>query len=225
MSHIDSKRRKPSATTVVVAFGLLLACLGLAACGGSSSTTSTSANASATAPRSAPGAGATGPSGTRFKAVRECLQKNGITLPQRPPGQRGGRPGGPSGPGGFLGGGGTGAPQLPNGVTRAQLQAALKKCGAGDRFQRRGGRLQSPAYQAALTKFAACMRENGVNIPAPNTSGNGPIFSTKGLNTASAQFRSAELKCRGALVGALRRSRGTGSTGAAGTVPPSGTAG
>jgi hypothetical protein len=207
MSHIDSKRRKPTTTTVALAFGLLLTCLGLAACGGSSSTTSTSANASATAPRGASGAGATGPGGARFKAVRECLQKNGITLPQRPPGQRGGRPGGPggpSGPGGFLGGGGAGGTQLPSGVTRAQMQAALKKCGAGGQF-RRGARLKSPAYKAALTKFAACMREHGVNVPAPNTSGNGPIFSTKGLNTASAQFRSAELKCHSYLAAGTRR--------------------
>lgn len=206
MSHIDGNRRKPTTTTVALAFGLLLTCLGLAACGGSSSTTSTSANASATAPRGASGAGATGPGGARFKAVRECLQKNGVTLPQRPPRRRSGRPGGPSGPGGFLGGGGgTGGPQLPNGVTRAQLQAAIKKCGAGDQFRRGGARLKSPAYKAALTKFAACMRENGVNVPAPNTSGNGPIFSTKGLNTAGAQFRSAELKCRSDLAAGTRR--------------------
>jgi hypothetical protein len=153
--------------------------------------------------------------------VRECLQKNGITLPQRPPGQRGAHPGGPSG---FLGGDGAGGPQLPNGVTRAQMQAALKKCGAGGQFRRGGARLQSPAYKAALAKFAACMRENGVNVPAPNTSGNGPIFSTKGLNTASAQFRSAELKCRSDLTGALRRAPGAGATGAAGATPPSGPA-
>lgn len=217
MSHIDGNGRKPTGTAMgVVVLLLLLACLGLAACGGSSHTTPTSANASATAPR-----GATGPGGERFRAVRECLRKNGITLPQRPPGQRRGRPGNPSGPGGLLGGSG---PQLPNGVTRAQLQAAIKKCGAGGELIHRGARLKSPAYRVALTKFATCMRENGVNVPAPNTSGNGPIFSTKGLNTASAQFRSAELKCRGNLTGASRRGPAVGATGAAGLAPPGGAA-
>jgi hypothetical protein len=228
MPHIDSKRRRPAVTAPMGAvLVLLLASLGLAACGGSSNTTATSANASATAPRGATGTGATGPGGTRFEAVRECLQKNGIKLPQRPPGQRGGRPGGPSGPRGFFGGaGGANSPQLPNGVSRAQLQAAIKKCGggAGGQILRRGTRLKSPAYLAALTKFATCMRENGVNVPAPNTSGNGPIFSTKGLNTASAQFRSAELKCRSDLIGALRRGPGAGATGAAGAAPPGGPA-
>jgi hypothetical protein len=212
MPHIDSKRRRPAATAPMgVVLVMLLAGLGLAACGGSSSTTATSANASATTSRG--GTGATGPGGARFQAVRECLRKNGITLPQRTPGQRGG-------PGGLLGGGGTaGGPQLPKGVTRAQLQAAIKKCGAGGELRRGGARLKSPAYQAALTKFAACMRANGVNVPAPNTSGNGPIFSTKGLNTASARFQSAELKCRGQLTGALRRGPGAGTTGATGAAP------
>jgi hypothetical protein len=223
MSHTHSNRRKPTARTAIVTFGLLLACLGLAACGGSSSANSTSTNASATTPRGATGGGATGPRGARFKALRECLQKNGITLPQRPSGQREGPPGGPSGPRGFLGGGGAGGPQLPSGVSRAQFQAAIAKCGGGA-FAGRGSRLKSPAYLAALTKFAACMREHGVNVPTPNTSGSGPIFSTKGIDTASAQFRAAELKCRSDLADGLRRGPGAGATGAAGAgaPPPSG---
>ena len=83
-------------------------------------------------------------------------------------------------------------------MTRAQYEAAIKKCGGGGvRGQfNRGGRLKNPAYLAALTKFAACMRENGVNVPAPNTSGNGPIFDTKGIDTHSAQFEAAEKKCQ-----------------------------
>jgi hypothetical protein len=228
MSHIDSNRCKPTATTIVIVAGLLLACLGLAACGESSSTTSTSANASATAPRGVTGAGAgtgaTGPGRARFQAVRECLQKNGVTLPQRPPGQRGGRPGGPSGPGGSLGGGGgTGGPQLPNGVTRAQLQAAIKKCGAGGQFRRGGARLKSPAYKTALAKYATCLRQNGVNVPAPNTSGEGPVFNTKGIDTKSAQFEAAEKKCQSILAAAFRRTSGTdGPSSAPGGGPPRG---
>lgn len=222
MHHIDSNRRKltrPAATVLV----LLLACLGLAACGGSSSTSSTSANASAATPGGAAArGGATGPGGARFKALRECLQKNGVTLPTRTPGQR--PPGG--GPGGFLGGaGGAGGSQLPKGVSRAQLQAAIKKCGGGVRgqFQNRGARLKNPAYLAALTKFAACMRENGVNVPAPNTSGNGPIFDAKGLDTQSAQFQTAEKKCQSDLNAAFRRTPGTdGPTSAPGGGSPRG---
>lgn len=220
MPHIDSNRRK-LARPAAVALVLLLACLGLAACGGSSSGSSTNASAS-----TAPSKGAAGldrrlgaQASSRFKAMRECLQKNGITLPQRTPGRRP-----PGGPRGFLGGGGSGGPQLPSGVTRAQYEAAIKKCGGGA-FANRAARLKSPAYLAALTKFATCMRANGVDVPPPNTSGNGPIFSTKGLNTAGAQFQAAEAKCRGDLAGALRRRPGVGANGAAGAAggaPPGG---
>jgi hypothetical protein len=106
---------------------------------------------------------------------------------------------------------------LPKGVTRAQYEAALKKCG-GNAFAGRGGRrFNSPVFKAALAKFASCMRENGVNIPAPNTSGTGPVFSSKGLNTSSPKFQAAEVKCRSDLSAAFRRGAGTG-----GKAPPAG---
>jgi len=221
----------PAATAALI---LLLTCLGLAACGNSSksSTTDTTAAASTStsgtsAPGSAgttPGGRGTGAFGKRFTAVRECLQKDGITLPQRTPGQH--RPGAA---GGFLGGG-AGAPPLPKGVTRAQYEAALKKCGGG-RFAGGGAgsaRFKSPVFKAALTKFASCLRENGVNVPPPNTSGTGPIFNTKGINTASAQFKTAESKCSSVLRGAFRggaggpgpRGTGAGGSPAGGTQPP-----
>jgi hypothetical protein len=216
MSHISSNRRKRAAatTTAMVALALPLACLGLAACGGSSSSSTTSANASATTPAGSAGPGARGQGPARFQALRECLQKDGIALPKRPPGQR---PGAGAGRvGGFLGG--SAGPRLPKGVTRAQYEAAIKKCGGGAFADGRvGARVKSPAFRLALTKFAACMRENGVNVPTPNTSGNGPIFSTKGIDTTSAQFRAAEAKCSNDLRSTFRRGTGPG-----GASPPSG---
>jgi hypothetical protein len=210
MSHNNANRRKPAAaaklaTTAVLA--LVLACLGLVACGGSSKSSSTTTIAAATtagAQGSTTGpTGRTGGGGGRFKALRECMQQNGITLPQRTPGTRR-----PPGPGGFLGG--AGVPQLPKGVTRAQYEAAIKKCG-GSVFGG-AGRFKRPGYQQAIAKFAACMRENGVNVPQPNTSGSGPVFNTKGLNPSSAQFKAAEAKCRSDLEGAFPRRAGAGGT-------------
>jgi hypothetical protein len=229
MPHPNTRGRKPAAAAVIV---LLLACFGLAACGGSSSTTSTSANAastgSASSGASSTGASSTGSStpapgagrgGARFSAMRECLEKNGITLPKRTPGS--GRPAG--GVRGFLGGGaGAGGPQLPTGVTRAQYEAALKKCG-GHVFTGggRGRFANNPAFKTALAKYAECLRQNGVNVPAPNTSGNGPVFDTKGINTSSPQFKIATTKCRSALTGAFRRPGGAGEP-APGGGPPAG---
>jgi hypothetical protein len=120
--------------------------------------------------------------------------KQGITLPapsgNRPPAGTGttGQAGPRGGAGGF---------KLPEGVSRTQFQEALKKCGGGNFGG--GGRFNSATSKAALTKFVACMRENGVDLPTPNTSGNGPVFNTNRINTASSTFKSAQAKCQSDL--------------------------
>jgi hypothetical protein len=220
MPHINSNRRTPAASAVVLV--LLLACLGLAACGGSSKSSSTSTNASAattTTTTTTTGGGATkGPNASRFAAVRACLQKNGITLPKLPAGKRPVPGASPGGAGGFT---------LPKGMSTAQYEAVVKKCGGlrGGAFNGGSARFSSPVFKAALAKFATCLRQNGVNVPTPNTSGKGPVFSTKGINPSSAQFRTAETKCRSALVGAFRRGPGGGGgapNSGAGATPPAG---
>lgn len=200
MPHIDTRRGPASAIALIV-----LAALALSACGGSSgSSSAASASAStSTATSSARGG--------RLTALRECLQKDGITLPKR--GASGQSQGGP---GGLLGGGS----QLPKGVTRAQFEAALKKCGGlrpgAGRFGSGGGarRLESPVLKAAIARFAACMRANGIAVPTPNTTGTGPIFDTKGLNTGSAAFKAGESKCSATLRGAFRGPPGVSPGGA-----------
>ncbi len=208
MPHIHSKSSRP-VTAVLV---LVLASLVLAACGGSSgtsTTTASSASASATTPTTG---GTPGAAPGRFAAIRECLQKNGIALPARKPGTR--KPGQAPGAGGFFGGGGL---ALPKGVSRAQYEAAIKKCGGFPRGGFAGGThgFNSAAGKQALAKFAACMSENGIKIPAPNTSGKGPIFDTKGIDTSSAKFKEADTKCRTDLLGAFGGRRGgSGAPGA-----------
>jgi hypothetical protein len=205
MPHISIKGRTPAVAALTIA---LLACIGLAACGGSSSTsTQTTANAAATGATTGttttgtttPGTSSTPtvppgrPDPARFTTMRACLAKKGITLPPRTPGA-----------GGFLGGG----PQLPKGVTRAQYAEALKACGAnfpaGGHFNRAPRAFTSPRFHEVLVHFAACLRQNGINVGEPNTSGKGPVFDTKGLNTGSTQFKAAEAKCRSTLLSGLR---------------------
>jgi hypothetical protein len=155
--------------------------MALAACGSSGSSATTNAAAKTAS---------SGSGKDRRAAFRECLQKQGVKLPAAPTG--GGQPGSgapPSGGAGVLGGAGGAS---------TKMQEAFKKCGGGS-F---GGRPRnSAAAKATLTKFAACMRENGVKLPAPNTSGKGPVFDTKGIDTSSAAFKSAQSKCRSALKG------------------------
>lgn len=64
---------------------------------------------------------------------------------------------------------------------------------------------QARAFRSALVSFASCLRGNGVKIPAPNTSGKGPVFGSKGLNTNTPQYRAALAKCRGVLASAFRQ--------------------
>jgi hypothetical protein len=213
MPQIDTNTRRPAAAV----FTLLLACIALAACGSSSSGGS---NAKTTATAGATGTAAggttgstTGPASTgtsatgtttspniaaltdRLKTLRTCMQRNGVPLPERSPGQ-GSKPGA----GGLLGLGGV----LPKGVSRASYTAALRKCSGSPAAAASGAsRLNSPAFKQALAKFVGCMRENGVAVPTPNTSGNGPIFDTKGFDTTSAKFKAAQAKCGRALVRAL----------------------
>jgi hypothetical protein len=75
-------------------------------------------------------------------------------------------------------------------------------------------------FKAALAKYGDCLRENGIKLPAPNTSGNGPIFDTKGIDTNSSQFRTASAKCRNVLTGAFRHP--AGAPGASGAPPAGG---
>jgi hypothetical protein len=207
MPQLKRSNRRTAALAVLL---LLLAGLLLAACGGSSpsSTSTTKASASTTSPSSTtPSTGA--PRGLgRFAHFRECLDKNGISLPKFTRGKR------PSG--GFLGGGA--GPQLPAGVSRAKYEAALKKCGGAPGAGRARGFASNPKAKEALDKFAACMRADGIELPAPNTSGSGPVFDTKGIDVAGSKFTAAEAKCGSSLRGVF--GAGLHPGGAPGGAPP-----
>jgi len=198
MSHITNAFRGPVIGILAI---LALACVGLTACGGSpkasnaAATSSTSASTATSGSSARPAPSAPSAVRPRVGVVRECLKKNGITLPNQP-----NAAGGPPVGGVLLG------RKLPKGVTRAQFQAALQKCAPG-RVAGGAPGFRGPGaakFKDALAKFAACLRQNGVSVPTPNTSGHGPVFSTKGLQTNSPKFREAAAKCRSVLIGAFR---------------------
>jgi hypothetical protein len=59
-------------------------------------------------------------------------------------------------------------------------------------------------FRQALTRFASCLRQDGVDISAPSSKGNGPLLNTRGIKTNTPQFRAASAKCRTVLFSALR---------------------
>jgi hypothetical protein len=126
---IDSDGRKWFASSLIV---LLLACTGLAACGGSSSSSK-----------------------------------------------------------GKVGSVGTVAASTGTGRKPASVQP-----GNGPPNRVQGARLKKSAFYQAFTKFVACLRQNGVNIPASKTVGSGPLLNTKGIEASSTKFQTAWTKCR-----------------------------
>jgi len=187
MSNDTLRATKPRALGLLAAVLAVGAVLALAACGGSTATGAKNASASTSTPASGK---------DRRAALRECLEKQGVKLPSAPSGgaQQGSPPTG--------GGSGFTPPAggAPSGTSQSKLQEAFRKCGGGS-FPGGARPGNSSAFKASLTKFAQCMRENGVSLPAPNTSGKGPVFDTKGIDTSSSSFKSAQSKCRSQLKG------------------------
>jgi hypothetical protein len=193
-STTSRRRLRPA-----VALAVLGSCCALAACGSSASSATSPASTSSSEASKGGQEASKRPQGggsSRLTALRSCLAKQGITLPA-PSGKR--APAGAPRGGGLPGRGGRFQP--PAGVSATRFREALKKCGGGNA----GGaaRFNSPAAKAALTKFVACMRENGVSLPTPNTSGNGPVFNTTGINITGATFKAAQSKCQSDLRGAF----------------------
>jgi hypothetical protein len=207
MPQNPSNRRPRRLPLIGVALLAVLASVVLAACGGGSSSSTT--QAAVTTPANSPGArGANGyPSAAasqHFKVMRECLAKHGVTLP---------------------GPGTSGQPGTPSSTSRTKMQEAFKACGghgfAGHHFF---GGAHGANFRAAYTKFSACMKEHGIDLPTANTSGSGPIFNTTGVNTHSTQFKEALKKCQSdlphfAAPGAGGAPNGGGAYGGPGGAP------
>lgn len=225
---------------VLIAIAAIVA-LSLAACGSSAQTGSTSAAAAASAssPNGASPAqtGAGGTAANRGKLIA-CLKSHGVTLPVRPPGS--GAPpngsGSPTGSGSQTGSasqtapgttGGYGSGRLFGGgrsrfgTPSPQLRAALQACGARLRFRR-----QFRPDQASITKFVACVKQHGYNLPTPNFSGKGSIFPASIARDpkfqAAARACAADLRPSGAPGGS--GAAAGGGPGGAGPAPQTSTA-
>lgn len=184
---------------------LALASFGLAACGessgGSPSQTSAATKtaleqlAKAKSVRSPsptkPGASTNNPTHSatpRITGIRACLEKSGAIAK-----------------------GATGSPFVAGsalkGAKRTQFTAAVRKClgtatvGTGATSNTVSRQAHPPRFKQALTKYATCLRENGV--PVSKSSGKSPL-GLQDLDRSSPRFKSAAIKCRSVLAAAFR---------------------
>ena len=203
-----------AATAILV----IVASLAIAACGSSSKPTTTTTTSTTSTTASA-GRGAFTAQRAKLDA---CLKAHGVTLPSRPAGS--GRPYGGAGGyggGGFFGGGGGAGFAGGNSKSAKAFQACASQVGSGaGRF---GGRFRGRASfsKTTLTAFVACVKKNGYTLPAPNTSGKGPVFPAS--IEKNKQFEAAAKSCESILRTSFRPPAGAaGAGGAAGTTSTGG---
>jgi hypothetical protein len=176
---------------------LLAASIGLTACGGSSSSTPTPAAANVTSTPTTTSAGP-GTAGTTT-APTTGTPTTGTTAP---------------------GGASTGTSSTPSTGTAPTGTSSTSTPPAGTATTGTTGTPPSahippvyttPRAHRAFARFAACMRQNGIPLPEPNTTGKGPLFDTKGIDTTSAKFKAAGKKCRFVLFGTAAPNTKTGA--------------
>lgn len=158
-----------------------VAALLLAGCGGSGGSDSSSEESTASAGQ------AGGPAGFELSDdTRACLQEQGVELPDPGEGPAGG-----------------GAP--PEGGPPEGMKEALEKCGAElPQGGPTGGGpppMDSSAFRESIKEYAACMGENGYELPEPNVSGEGPVFKESDVDRKDRKFKAANEACQSLLGG------------------------
>ena len=155
---------------VVATFLVLAAGLGVAACGGSSSTNAQTAG-------SARGVGGFT---SREVAARDCLDKHGV-LPARPRGP--------------FSAGDTLASRIRQRRDSPNLMAAFRACGVGSAQGPSLDEVLLPGktLMKYVDAWTACIARNGYRLPPPNTSGEGPVFPV-GIARIS-KYRAAATHC------------------------------
>jgi hypothetical protein len=141
-----------------------------------------------------------------------CMREHGVDMPDPQEGEGGMVMIGP----GPAGGEPSRGQQPPAGFEEAhQACAHLLKDMVQD-----GDAKPDPEQQDRALRFAKCMRDNGVNMPDPEFSGNGGGFSIKvgeeGIDPGSAAFKEAQKVC-GSLFGPGHGEPGIGIAGRTGS--------
>lgn len=83
---------------------------------------------------------------------------------------------------------------VPDGVTNAQYEAALKRCGVTNVHAGRVP-ITSPLLKSRVASIVSCLAKNGYTLPAPNFIGPGPVVDTTGIDLGSARWRATAMGC------------------------------
>jgi hypothetical protein len=184
---------RPERVNVLGLMGVLavLATVLLAGCGSSGGSESSSEETTASSEQ------AGGPGG--FTAIsdetRSCLKEKGVELPE--PGQGVPPAGGP--PEGTPPEGG---PPQGFGKGGAKTKTAFEECGVElPQGKPDGPPMNSGALRRSIKEYVACMGENGVELPEPNLSGEGPVFKESEVDRENPKFKTANEKCQSRLRG------------------------
>ena len=91
-------------------------------------------------------------------------------------------------------------------ASNPKFAAAFAKCagllggfGAGRLGGEVAGLGGNQRERAEVVSYTACMKQHGVNLPAPNFSGSGSVFPNT-VNRTTTAFRSANAKCQRLLT-------------------------
>jgi hypothetical protein len=186
------RTRKPRRAPVAWSMGALVVFVAalLVGCGGSSGDSSTEESSTASSGQ------AGGPAGFELSdETRACLEEQGVELPD--PGE--GPPGGGAPP---EGGPPAGGPPAGFGEGGEEMREALEECGAELPQGKPGGPpMDSGAFRKSVKEYAACMGENGYELPEPNVSGEGPVFKDSDVNREDPKFEAADAECQSLLGG------------------------
>lgn len=182
--HRTRTPRRIPVAWIMGALVVLVAAL-LVGCGSSSGDSSGEESSTASS-----GAGGPGGFAEISEETRACLEEQGVKLPD--PGE--GPPGGGAPP--------EGAPPAGFGEGGEEMKEALEECGAELPEGRPGGPpMDSGAFRGSIREYAACMGENGYELPEPNVSGEGPVFKESHVDREDPKFEAANEKCQSLLGG------------------------
>jgi hypothetical protein len=184
------RRMRPERVNVLGLMGVLavLATVLLAGCGSSGGNESSSEEGNAASPGQAGGPGGFAEIGDK---TRSCLKEKGVELPE--PGQGGPPAGGPPE--------GTPPPEggPPQGFAKggAKMKKAFEECGVElPQGKPEGPPMNSGTLRKSIKEYVACMGENGVELPEPNLSGEGPVFQESEVDREDQKFKAANEKCQ-----------------------------